>query len=120
MEGLRYWYKYPPPWGEHARTQLGPLFFRVICPSPGKPPPHSGAFLSPQLVARALKEDGVLQWGKMQHFSNLSRSCVWNFRAIRGCIIKGKYYLEEKQISVLAKMGLVFEDYALRTRVVIP
>ena len=39
---------------------------------------------------------------------------------IRGCIIKGKYYLEEKQISVLAKMGLVFEDYALRTQVVIP
>ena len=35
---------------------------------------------------------------------------------IRRCIIKGKYYLEEKQISVLAKMGLVFEDYALRTQ----
>ena len=39
---------------------------------------------------------------------------------IRGCIIKGKYYLEEKQVSVLAKMGLVFEDYALGTQVVIP
>lgn len=71
-------------------------------------------------MARALKEDGVLQWGEMQHFSNFSRSCVWSFCVIRGCIIKGKYYLEEKQISVLVKMGLVFEDYALRTQVVIP
>lgn len=71
-------------------------------------------------MARALKEDGVLQRGKMQHFSNFSRSCIWSFRVIRGCIIKGKYYLEEKQVSVLAKMGLVFEDYALGTQVVIP
>lgn len=71
-------------------------------------------------MARALKEDAVLQWEKRPLCNNFSRSFIWSFSAIRGFITKGKYYLEEKQISVLAKLGLVFEVYALSTHVVIP
>lgn len=64
----------------------------------------------------------------MQHFSG--RRCSTSvtshvpifgaFSAIRGCIIKRKCYLEENQVSVLVKMGLMFEDYALGTHIVIP
>ena len=39
---------------------------------------------------------------------------------IRGCITKGKYNLEENQISIPVEIGFVFEDYALRTYTVIP
>ena len=77
-----------PPRGDDARAQPGPLSFRPICPSPGKSSPLPTTFLSTHRVARALKEDAVLQWEKMPLFNNFSRSFIWSFSAIRGFITK--------------------------------